>query len=364
MNTINEKNSESPVQVQEKSSGGKRFTAFVNAVFYFVLITCIIIGIAGLGFEYILVKGPSPALRDRFVMTMLETRRFAFISNIFLSEEEVAEIQSRHRISTEIHTDTTLINITDEDGSGDVTTEDLNALYGLTDDDGDGVIVDEFKYQGSSCYMMIVLDPSRVFVGKPDRFGEYGETVGEMCEKYGAIGGINAGGFFDDNGGGLGSTPAGLTVADGTFYNTDAGYDCFVGFDYDNILHVGYMDYGDACDANIRDGVSFGPVLVSNGEAVSSDLLASGINPRTAIGQRADGAVLLLVVDGRQAHSLGASYEQLAQIMLNYGAINACNLDGGSSSVIWYKGDYINRCSAANGKARDLPTGFIVGGAA
>ena len=102
-----------------------------------------------------------------------------------------------------------------------------------------------------------------------------------------------------------------------------------------------------AKEQRIRDGCEFGPVLIMNGvvnqEAYNS---ASGYNPRTAIGQRADGVVIFLCIDGRQAGSIGASYKDVIDIMSEYGAVNACNMDGGSSSVMLYNdvdGRYADR---------------------
>ena len=86
---------------------------------------------------------------------------------------------------------------------------------------------------------------------------------------------------------------------------------------------------------------------------------SSGLNPRTAIGQRDDGCILMLVVDGRQVHSYGATYKDLQDIMLEYGAVNAFNLDGGSSTTMWYNGSYVNSCSSANGIARPIPDAFL-----
>ena len=110
---------------------------------------------------------------------------------------------------------------------------------------------------------------------------------------------------------------------------------------------------------DIQYGVCFGPVLIVNGEPVDPDSLGSGVNPRTAIGQRSDGAVLLLVIDGRQVSSLGATYQDLVEVFLSYGAVNACNLDGGSSTMMWYEGDYINNCASVVG-IRPVPTSFLV----
>ena len=334
--------------------------SIINKIFGFLLTTCILLGVVGLSFEYVLVKGPSPSLRDTFVMTMLETRRFGFLANIFLSDEEVAEIKSKNTTRVYAETDTSLINIPSEDGSGEPGGSTDNPVdYGLVDEDGDGIILEKVvknTYQG---YMLIVLDPGRVFVGKPDSFGGVGLTVENMCQKYDAIAGINGGGYYDAGGSGLGGIPTGLTVSEGVYYNENAGSDCFVGFDADGVLHVGYIDSESAREKNIRDGVTFslGPILVANGLPVDASGITAGVNPRTAIGQRADGAVLMLVIDGRQAHSIGATYADITEVMLDYGAVNACNLDGGSSTTMWYNGDYVNSCSA---KPRDLPTCFLV----
>ena len=117
------------------------------------------------------------------------------------------------------------------------------------------------------------------------------------------------------------------------------------------------MTSADVKAKDIQYGVCFGPVLVANGEAC--DVGTSGVNPRTAIGQRSDGAILMLVIDGRQAISLGATYQDMVDIFLEYGAVNACNLDGGSSSLMWYDGDYINNCASVIG-IRPVPTTFLV----
>ena len=94
-------------------------------------------------------------------------------------------------------------------------------------------------------------------------------------------------------------------------------------------------------------------------QVAQQDNLVSGVNPRTGIAQRSDGAVMLLVIDGRQLHSQGATYEDMAEVVLEYGAVNAYNLDGGSSSMMWYQGDYVNHCASVVG-IRPVPTTFLV----
>ena len=125
----------------------------------------------------------------------------------------------------------------------------------------------------------------------------------------------------------------------------------------DGLLVVGWFTAEEALGIGIKSCVSFGPILIANGSPL--DVESSGLNPRTAIGQRDDGCILMLVVDGRQVHSYGATYKDLQDIMLEYGAVNAFNLDGGSSTTMWYNGAYVNSCSSANGIARPIPDAFL-----
>ena len=65
------------------------------------------------------------------------------------------------------------------------------------------------------------------------------------------------------------------------------------------------------------------------------------------------------MLDGRSINTLGATMQDVADIMLEYGAVNAGNLDGGSSSVMVYDGEIINNCASVTGP-RNIPTAFIV----
>lgn len=327
----------------------------LDRVFGFMLVTALVVLIAGIGLVYVLTKGPSESLRDEFVMTMLETRRFDFMSNLFLTSEEVSAIRNVEDDDIVADFDSSLISI--------ASAEAIGAAQGATvefaqDDDGDGIIFEEIKGPGYAGFMLTVLDPTRVIVGMPDTYGGVGLTLEEMVNKYDAIGGINAGGFKDEGGSGLGGQPEGLTVIDGVCYGDTNGESVFVGLDDQGIMHVGYYTAWSAEVNNIKNGVSFGPVLIMNGEPVNPNALPSGVNPRTAIGQRSDGAILMLVIDGRQAHSMGATYQDCMEIMLSRGAVNAINMDGGSSTSMYYNGQYVNRNSSTAG-ARPLPSAFL-----
>ena len=136
-------------------------------------------------------------------------------------------------------------------------------------------------------------------------------------------------------------------------------YNSVIGFNEQNKLIVGNMTGRQALEYGLRDAVTFKPIFIVNYVPVEVTGTGGGVNPRTVIGQREDGAVLLLVIDGRQTTSLGASYSDCIDIMTQYGAMNAANLDGGSSSVMVYDGQIINNVVSMNGD-RKVPTAFIV----
>lgn len=318
---------------------------------------------------WVCVKGPSTMVKNIFVMSVRETSAVGFLANIFLTDEEIARIEAENRIkATDEVTDTSLINIGEDvsqknegDGKNTDNTPDTEADDGL--EYVDGIAVKKISGNTFQGYMMFVKDPSRVFVGVSNqKFSkdEPGKTVSDIMNRYGVEVGINAGGFEDPKGTGDGALPKGLVISEGKllYGSQNASYEV-IGFNNENILVVGRMTGKQALDSGIRDAVCFGPTLIVNGTALSSASTGSGLNPRTAIGQREDGTVLLLVIEGRQATSLGASYNDLIRVMLEYGAVNAANLDGGSSSVMYNDGELINSNASVIG-LRKLPTAFLV----
>ena len=347
---------------KKTKSGGSALVRFIDRVFGLIVATVIVGVVFGLTLEWILVKGPSPALRDSFVMTMMWTRRFDFIPQIFLTQEETDTIFNEHwSINNTEATDTSLITVkaAQQTEPGDEESGPKADDYGYIDEDGDGIIIVDVKKKGFVGKMIIILDPSRVFVGKPEAYGGYGLTLEDLAKRYDALGGVNGGGFYDPEGGGTGGYPDGLTVVGGEIFHEGTSTRTFCGLDKNNILHVGDYDSEEATEDGIRDGVSFGPALIINGKGEYGNHMESGINPRTAVGQRADGAILLLAIDGRQVHSIGASFGDARDVMLDFGAVNACNMDGGSSTVMYYEGEYINSPSSASGTSRALPDAWL-----
>ncbi len=341
----------------------KKYRGVKTAISMIVIIlleTVLLLLIAAFGLVYVLECGPSPTIRNLFVRSVKETSAVGFLAEIFLSEQQVDEIMGIGNVPEYEDTDTSLIEIPQNTQPSD-TDQPVADAWGLVDEDGDGIIVDVFSRNGYTGYMMVVLDPSRVVLASvPENFGIRGYTVAQMVEEFDAVAGVNAGGFEDPNGYGDGSTPNSMVISNGKIYYGDRGCKSgFAGLDSNHILHVGRYTPGEARAKGIQSGVGFGPVLISNSVPCQEDNLKSGLNPRTGIGQRSDGAILLLVIDGRQISSMGATYYNMMEEFLAYGAVNACNMDGGGSSVMWYQGDYINHCASVLG-IRPIPTAFLV----
>lgn len=219
------------------------------------------------------------------------------------------------------------------------------------------------RYRG---YVLLVHDPRSVAVGYSQRLPRAGETTSSIARRLGAVAAINAGGFGDNAGAGTGGSPQGVIVHGGRFVFSElnARYRKIpiVGFNRDGALVVGEMTRADIMKLGIREAISFGPPLVVNGKPVITQGDGGwGIAPRTAIGQRRDGTVILLVVDGRQVDSIGATLRDVQDILLSYGAYVAANLDGGSSTTMYYHGRVINHPCDPMGE-RMVPTVFFVRG--
>ncbi len=312
----------------------------------FVGATLVIILAAFFTMLFLMMKGPSTQIRNLLVASLKESSAGGILVDIYFSQEEVDAILAENSM---IPTGGIVVEFEEEDQIQDVEPDE---------EQPDIEIVDVFGplYKGK---MMIVKDPSRIVVGTCDKFdpNARGLTLLEIVKKYGAVGGVNGGRFTDSMGFGKGGCPVGIVCSQGklVFGDLNTKYAVY-GFDKNNKFVIDTLTGQEAINRGIRDAVTFGPALVVNGKAVAG---GSGLNPRTAIGQRADGSVLLLVIEGRQTNSLGATYSDLANVMLEFGAVNAANLDGGMSSSMVYDGKEIS-ANDSNSGVRDIPTAFII----
>lgn len=200
------------------------------------------------------------------------------------------------------------------------------------------ILIVEVKGEGYNGRLAIAKDAGKVRVGmaegvEENKNGE-GSQIDELSKYNNAILSINASGFVDYDGNGDGSQPIGAIIQNGKMINPPVGGNWFtVGFDYNDRMLVGR----NIPDKELRDAVEFMPALIIDGVKQVDGSSGWGIQPRTAIGQKANQDVLMLVIDGRQFnHSIGTTVGECAEIMERYGAVQACNLDGGASSIMYY----------------------------
>ncbi len=341
---------------KEKKKGGRArrviFRCLLSLLTFILIAALAVFSVCAVVF-----KGPSTSARDKLITSTLEMSAAKWVPRLFFSEEEIEEIVNKNSV---LPTDEiTKPELVTTPASNDPSEDDEWAGY------PDGIRIYNVKGDTYRAYVMLIKDPSRVYVAASSDFtgGSPGLRIMDVYNREGAVAAINGGGFPDAGGVGAGDVPVGLTISKGTHlwgYDTE-WYGSIVGFDKNNVLIVGNITRTEAEKLGIRDCVSFGPILVVNGEPATIAGDSGSLNPRTAIGQRADGTVIFLCVDGRMPSSLGASYSDLIDIMIEFGAVNAANLDGGSSSHMIYNGEYVNVSSSLYGPRR-MPTFFMVKG--
>ncbi len=361
---------------KKKKKGSGLFGRIVRR-FFLVLFTVIaLILVAACLAANLIFNGPSPAARDILTMTLLEPSGTKWIPGLFMDAQTLDSIRARDDS-----------NLKDEfSNTSEIVINKDAAISAGTDEwanSPDGIRFESHSGDTYNAHIMIVRDPSKVYLGtSTENFSTSipGTRIDDQIETDGAIAGVNAGAFFDNGTSdpAVGSVPEGLVYSKGvckwTTGSPPNGIKGFAGFNKDNILVVAQdnLSKAQAEELNIRDGCCFGPVLIMNGEinqeAYNSN---SGWNPRTAVGQRKDGAVVFVCIDGRQAGSAGGTYKDVIDIMIEYGVVNACNMDGGSSSIMVYRDTYglfgeagtvqvINSYSLLQERPRKMPTFWMV----
>lgn len=245
----------------------------------------------------------------------------------------------------------------DGDGETGIVTTAGDKVMAIDSANGIMIVqVEDDQYDGRLAF---VKDASKVSVGVASALFSHGQFAGNIADRYDAILAINASGFSDPDGNGNGGIPYGFVKSQGEYLQGAVGGDYkIIGFDEDNQLNIGRM----SDTSSIRDGVEFTPALFVDGERLIYDTAGWGLQPRSAIAQKEDLTVMLLVIDGRQTHSVGATMKDCSDIFERYDATQGANLDGGSSSVMYYKGRYITKPTtvSSNAEGRYLPDVFMV----
>lgn len=331
-----------------------------NHKFIKILLILFSCGVLSLVF---LFYGPWSGFRNFWITTAMTTLNHQYLATYLYSEETINRVLEENRvIPPDEDIDMDLIEINDKE-SGNIIYKDEYDRQVLEHEEGE--IYKYFKVEGYNfdAYMAVIYDPSKVEVVTSKYLGSKGQYLVDMAKENNAVVAINGGGFIDPEGEGNGGIATGIVIKNGQIIQGSSAGTGLIGFTNDNKLYLGYISANEAIRIGIRDAIEFGPFLIVNGK--SSFIKGNGgygIHPRSAIGQRQDGIVLFLVIDGRRIDSVGASMKDVNDIMLKYGAYNAANLDGGNSSVLVINNKIVNRPIDwyQQEQTRPIATGFIV----
>jgi len=316
--------------VTKKRNKKKKTWKFVT------IIIILIIEWIGAVTSLFLLYGPYKGFRDWLIPTAMTTMTHQYYATWFYSAEEIQEVLNANQvIEIEEDTDLDLINFGENNDSEIYANAYEKEILEREEDDIYKIIpISASKYKG---YLVAIYKPERVGVAVTKYLNNKGQYVTDMASDEQALVAINGGGFIDPGYSSNGGTPHGIVIKNGQLisnqeYNSTGG---LIGFTKDNKMILGKMSANEAMNKGVRDAVTFGPFLIVNGK--KSFIKGNGgwgTAPRTAIAQRQDGIVLFLVIDGRKLGLPGADMVDLTEILSNYGAYNAANLDGGTSSVL------------------------------
>ncbi|EHQ90423.1 phosphodiester glycosidase family protein [Desulfosporosinus youngiae] len=294
---------------------------------------------------FIIFYGPFDTLRSLAVGTVYTSRHPQYL-RFFLAQEEIEKIigQSNQSLGGDIENTnrSNAVNL----ASG-IVVEDINGQNALG------------KFHGK---VMLIKDPKRIKVAVTKDIGVNGNRLSDLVKNIGAIAGINGGGFYDPDGIGNGALPDGLTVHNGELVHNNVEDNAvnIIGLDKEGHLILGNMSSTQIREKGIQEAVHFEPNLIVDGKRADFTDGPYGYAPRTAIGQKADGTIIFVVIDGRQpTWSMGAGMSDVYNIFKKYDAVTAANLDGGSSSEMVYDGKVLNKLWNIFGE-RYISTGFVV----
>ncbi len=301
----------------------------------------------GCTFPFLLLYGPFDNAKSQYVGAAMTSMSHQYLATWFLSDKKIAEIMGEN--STEETSETT--NISDI------------KVPKVKDDTIELHDIENSKYTG---YYLVVKDPTRVKIGVSSKLGVEGETTSTIAENNDAIAAINGGAFTDQSSAaqwtGNGGLASGIVMTGGEVKVNDVGDKptTTFGIDKNGVMVVGDYTVDKLKELGIQEALSFGPALIINGNMVKINGDGGfGTAPKTAIGQMKDGSIILLVIDGRELGSIGATLKELQEIMHQLGAWNAMNLDGGKSTTLYYYGEVRNKPSNSMGE-RSIPTAVIV----
>ena len=360
MDKINEnKKEKNEINTLNKGKGKKKRGIFKKIIL--VLFILFIMGASILGF---MLYGPYNGFRDWLITTSMTTMTHQWIAKMFYGDDIISSVMYSNRVD-EIDEDTDTEAIETVVVPVKQYANEYERQILEKDPNNDDYKIIEITGKGYTGYLAAIYDPSKVHTLVTAKIGKSGQYLTTMAKNANAVVAINGGGFDDPNYNSNGANPLGITYANGklmTSYSYTNGTGGIIGFNTDDVLVLSSKcTISNAKSLNIRDCVTCGPFLIVNGKA--SKVVGNGgwgTAPRTAIGQRKDGIVLFLVIDGRMVKRQGADMDDLIEIMERYGAYNAANLDGGTSSAMAVNYELINDPIDSTGahKTRFIASGF------
>lgn len=326
--------------------GYSRIKYFMLFIFFELIFTSVTIVI-------LVFYGPFINLKRNVVGALITSGRHGYIAKWFLSDNQINMLTNQKNANENMRKPTESVN--------------MNAINISQENNSE---IERYDIAGKHFkgYLLIIHNPLKVKVGVTKNIGIEGQLTSQIAKDNNARAAINGGGFSDVSSigsslyTGTGGKPVGILMSKGKIISNNDGKSdqkvTTMGITEEGKLLVGNYSINELIANNVKEAVSFSPILVLNGKPYNIEE-AGGLAPRTAIGQTKNGDVLMLVIDGRQLTSVGATYEDLQNIMLQYGAENAINLDGGSSTAMYYNGEIINDPSDATGE-RYVPSAIYV----
>lgn len=203
--------------------------------------------------------------------------------------------------------------------------------------------------------LAVAKDDTKVSIEAARYIGESGQYAGDIAEAHNGILGMTANGFVDPEGVGNGGTIIGYSMCSGVEYGTHSlwGYKRLEIRD-DDLMYI--VDAPDPVSSNTTDAAEFQPALIVDGEiVVDSSAGYTALNPRACLGQSNRYEYLFLVIEGRLIDSIGTDVMVCADILARHNCMQAMNLDGGTSAILYFDGEYVTRCSNT-----DLPYGRLL----
>ncbi len=313
----------------------------IKLVIIFVVFETVFTAITG---PFMIYYGPFKNVKTTVVGAAMTTYSLQWLATTFLSKGAIAKIMSTQTVDALVQTNLDGVKVENKD-------DDTIERYDVKGN----------KFKG---YILIINDPTRLKVGYTSLLYKEGQLTSDIAMDNNAIAAINGGGFKDiDNGTkwiGTGANPVGIIMANGKIVanditDVDKKTDV-VAMTKSGKLLVGPHSLSEMKTNGVTEAISFGPALIVNGKkTITKGDGGWGIAPRTCVAQRKDGAIIFLVIDGRKLGSLGATLKEVQDVLYDYGAVNATNLDGGSSSTLFYDEEVINSPSDSLGE-RSVPS--------